>query len=1318
MVHSGDSKEHVMVCSGAIRGALLAVVLLGSAPVEVARAGWTHTNLLPAIPDHPTIAVDPLGHVHIVWRQGLEVIRYFTNQHGGWFLGRGIATEANSWWPTVTGDALGFYHVTWRDEGQFGLYPGYATNHGGLESPVGFGYSHTHETAVEVDSAFNVHVFTQADAGEVSKWGVVTGEGGQNIWHNDYLTPVFFADGYDVQQSGNSMLGYSTAIDSDDVVHIVTALAAIGKTAAEKDILYTFYENGSWAEAVPIMALDGQGCDWPGMAADALGSLHVVATCAGNLHHVKRTEGEWSEPLALTTEAWENLGSVAVDPKGAAHVVWFSGEQGDYHYANNVGGAWSEPELIVEGPIGSVTQHKIAIDWKSNTLYIVYGTLEGLWVAHTQDHVLWEPAVTDSSVLTPAEGFANPTQIPTSANSEDDAFTVLEFVISDSADDGLATHIEQVMFPVGSTFELDVTNPADGSVHPFHLGTLLAGAVLEAETGETLLATVHDTKLIFGQKGQSWSSVESGQSKTYHLDVWLKETLPVHSLSGKIVLKVNGLYDVVVADAGSGFATTNLDITTETMSVWAAPEALVLGGLQDNFFGENLALVQPSGVVVQVKDSVGNLATSASEPIVLSALLEDGSGAAPGELTTSEEGGLTQMPVNGTAIWEVLSYSEPGAIRIRATSGELSVVSEPISVFPTAETLVVQATSPFAGGWPTPKALLADLGKKVDVLVPSSAGFPPASKLEGYGAILVFGYQNHSLDSLGVEAEALLGFLQAAEASNPRGLLLQGRFIFLPMPTAPEGFLAALGAESYETIAAVPGAGLQFQGVEGDPISDGFSTPPLEGWFGGYHAQPLQGEPNAASFLTEVGTGLSAGVRHEQGEARSAILSMELDPQEPTREQADLLARLLSWFSGHHGDFQAVADAAETASIAVAIDVLQNDVVVGGQTATLLAVLPYGLLGQVEINEAGTALSYMPPGGFTGTDSFAYVAGLENGAMGVATVDVTVTGGDVPPAGGDCCEDTKGIGCQTEAVQACVCDLDPGCCAVSPGWDAVCVDLVSTCPGFETMCDCEPECSGKECGADGCGGDCGTCMGDLDCDADGRCLGEGDCCEENGSAGCEDEEVQDCVCALDAGCCESDVTWDNFCVEAVEDEGCGLCGAPPVDPDSAPDAAVEDAAVDASSDADGAEVGPEVVDVLEEVLPDTNEPDGGVFDAEVDLDSENDTTADVPGPEVEQADAAAADDGSQVDDAATLDASAAPPDGPDQPDEASPDAPQSSAGCGGCASGPKQDPPLGSFLLLFVVAVVLRVRFRLLPRGLPRVVEHAEEPPTPLNQPI
>ena len=183
--------------------------------------------------------------------------------------------------------------------------------------------------------------------------------------------------------------------------------------------------------------------------------------------------------------------------------------------------------------------------------------------------------------------------------------------------------------------------------------------------------------------------------------------------------------------------------------------------------------------------------------------------------------------------------------------------------------------------------------------------------------------------------------------------------------------------------------------------------------------------------------------------------------------------------------------------------------------------------------------------------------------------------------GGGGCEESDFPGCGGCPCEACVCGMDPFCCDV--GWDGICVDeCIEQCGGCGPVivcgdgnCDsgngedcatcptdcgcpqgqacingdcCVPNCAGKECGPDGCGGTCGHC--DAGSCSDGMCSwGLG--CAESQEPGCGGCTCEDCVCEFDPFCCESH--WDGGCVAVcLEDcEGCdqlescgdGVCDA-------------------------------------------------------------------------------------------------------------------------------------------------------------------------------
>ena len=117
----------------------------------------------------------------------------------------------------------------------------------------------------------------------------------------------------------------------------------------------------------------------------------------------------------------------------------------------------------------------------------------------------------------------------------------------------------------------------------------------------------------------------------------------------------------------------------------------------------------------------------------------------------------------------------------------------------------------------------------------------------------------------------------------------------------------------------------------------------------------------------------------------------------------------------------------------------------------------------------------------------------------------------------------------------------PQCTGKQCGSDG-CSGSCGTCPSGQT-CDangqsgtsCVPACTGKSCGADGCGGSCGTCPNGQTCTADGQCQGTMTCAHsdcDTGSAlanGCD--ACVTSICGVDPYCCTT--AWDSICVGEV-----------------------------------------------------------------------------------------------------------------------------------------------------------------------------------------
>ncbi|MBZ5714860.1 hypothetical protein [Nannocystis pusilla] len=179
------------------------------------------------------------------------------------------------------------------------------------------------------------------------------------------------------------------------------------------------------------------------------------------------------------------------------------------------------------------------------------------------------------------------------------------------------------------------------------------------------------------------------------------------------------------------------------------------------------------------------------------------------------------------------------------------------------------------------------------------------------------------------------------------------------------------------------------------------------------------------------------------------------------------------------------------------------------------------------------------------------------GAECVAAVDTLGCGACEEPPKGECCEAHRGGGCLDVAVESCVCNLAPECCAGA--WTEACVALVDqsgcgTCEVGEGDC-CMPQ-DGPGCGEPQiatcvCAQDpfcCqqqwdGVCAEEVEALGCGVCqAGPGDCCVAGEGPGCVDPAVQACVCAVAPSCCQQQ--WTDACAALVEPLGCGLCGVP------------------------------------------------------------------------------------------------------------------------------------------------------------------------------
>ncbi len=216
--------------------------------------------------------------------------------------------------------------------------------------------------------------------------------------------------------------------------------------------------------------------------------------------------------------------------------------------------------------------------------------------------------------------------------------------------------------------------------------------------------------------------------------------------------------------------------------------------------------------------------------------------------------------------------------------------------------------------------------------------------------------------------------------------------------------------------------------------------------------------------------------------------------------------------------------------------------------------------------QPGVAAPCACPGGGQGQATCS-AQGLPGACEGCAAADV---GGDTladvaGPADVDepdtiAPPDTKGpdvvgtdLGAPDEGPDAVACVPD---CAGRECGDDGCGGVCGSCPAAAPICDdglcavsCQPACAGKQCGPDGCGGTCGACTGEATCDAAGVCQPPV-CSPQCGGKECGDDGCGGACGACPGGyACDAAFQCVSTCAPSCVgkqcgDDGCGgSCGA-------------------------------------------------------------------------------------------------------------------------------------------------------------------------------
>ncbi|MEM6990101.1 MAG: hypothetical protein AAF721_06380 [Myxococcota bacterium] len=152
-----------------------------------------------------------------------------------------------------------------------------------------------------------------------------------------------------------------------------------------------------------------------------------------------------------------------------------------------------------------------------------------------------------------------------------------------------------------------------------------------------------------------------------------------------------------------------------------------------------------------------------------------------------------------------------------------------------------------------------------------------------------------------------------------------------------------------------------------------------------------------------------------------------------------------------------------------------------------------------------------------------------------------------------CCFAQPDGGCNDVECETDVCAVDPSCCDTE--WTQACADLAeTTCSACIPLDCCSPHaetgCGDLACEQIVCEEwDNWCCMQEWDewcvqlaTDNCPVCQEKGPCCYANEGVGCEEPDVEQCVCDTMPECCIGQ--WTGACAAAVTDLMCGMCDPP------------------------------------------------------------------------------------------------------------------------------------------------------------------------------
>lgn len=321
----------------------------------------------------PSIAVDHMGRIHVVWWECENTcgVYYSRSDDGGksFIKGERVSnSEKVQQWPEVAVDSNGNPHVAWfATYGWHQVYYAYSADSGQTWTPS-VNVSDTWEIgnglmAIEVDENDSVHIVW----GGSRNINNPSGQDNHDVFYDSAPKGGSFGTDVMVGDEGTSLSQRNPDMSvKDGAIHIVWEDMRNSPDPdifhGEGDIYYSYSTDGKNFSAATQVNDNSTGRkDIPAIEVDASGKVHIVwgdgrggnATGSDIYYSTSSDWGTFSESVRVnnvTGPYTKMIPDLAVSESGNPHVMWTDARNGDYDlYFNR---AISEPVLEYEWNFG------------------------------------------------------------------------------------------------------------------------------------------------------------------------------------------------------------------------------------------------------------------------------------------------------------------------------------------------------------------------------------------------------------------------------------------------------------------------------------------------------------------------------------------------------------------------------------------------------------------------------------------------------------------------------------------------------------------------------------------------------------------------------------------------------------------------------------------------------------------------------------------------------------------------------------------------------------------------------------------------------